>query len=59
MRSERGAGSTLDGDEVDLDAYIDSHADFRAGLPMAQALYLTHRRARLYLAIMLLVDVSG
>ena len=23
----------LDGDEIDLEAYIDSHADFRAGLP--------------------------
>ena len=25
-----------DGDELDLEAYIDSHADYRAGLPMAR-----------------------
>ena len=49
----------LDGDELDLEAYIDSHADFRAGLPMAQALYQTHRRSRREMAIMLLIDVSG
>jgi len=49
----------LDGDELDLDAYIDSNADFRAGLPMAQALYQTHRAARRNMAITLLIDVSG
>ncbi len=49
----------LDGDEIDLQAYIDSHADFRAGLPMAQRLYQSERRSRRDMAIMLLVDVSG
>jgi len=49
----------LDGDELDLDAYIDGNADFRAGLPMAQALYQTHRAARRSIAITLLIDVSG
>ncbi len=49
----------LDGDELDLEAYIDSHADFRAGLSMSQALYQTHRRAKRDMAIMLLIDVSG
>jgi nitric oxide reductase NorD protein len=49
----------LDGDELDLEAYIDSHADFRAGLPMAQALYQRHRRSKQDMAIMLLIDVSG
>ena len=49
----------LDGDELDLEAYIDSHADFRAGLPMSQALYQAHRRAKRDMAIMLLIDVSG
>ena len=49
----------LDGDELDLDACIDSHADVRAGLPMAQALYQTQRRARRNMAILLLIDVSG
>lgn len=49
----------LDGDELDLSAYIESQADFRAGLPMAQRLYQCERRSRRDLAIMLLVDVSG
>ena len=49
----------LDGDELDLEAYIDSHASFRAGLPMAQALYQTNRRSKRDLATMLLIDVSG
>jgi nitric oxide reductase NorD protein len=49
----------LDGDELDLPAYIESQADFRAGLPMAQRLYQSERRTRRDLAIMLLVDISG
>ena len=49
----------LEGDEIDLSAYIDAHADFRAGLPLAQRLYQNQRHSRRDLAIMLLVDVSG
>ncbi len=49
----------LDGEEIDLEAWIDSYADFRSGLPLAQALYQSHRRARRDIAIMLLIDVSG
>ena len=49
----------LDGDEFDIEAYVDSHADFRAGLPMAQTLYQTYRRSKRDMAIMLLIDVSG
>jgi nitric oxide reductase NorD protein len=49
----------LDGAELDLSAYIESQADFRAGLPLAQRLYQSERRTRRDLAIMLLVDVSG
>ena len=49
----------LDGADIDLQAYGDSHADFRAGLPMEQRLYQTERRRRRDMAIMLLVDVSG
>ena len=49
----------LDGADIDLQAYIESHADFRAGLPMAQRLYQVERRSRRDMAIMLLVDVSG
>ena len=49
----------LDGDDLDLQAYIESQADFRAGLPLDQRLYQTERRSRRDLAVMLLVDVSG
>jgi nitric oxide reductase NorD protein len=49
----------LDGEEIDLDAYIDSRADFAAGRPPAQALYRTTRALRRDMAILLLVDVSG
>ena len=49
----------FDGDEIDLEAWIDSHADFRAGLPRAEALYRTIRKEKRDLAVALLVDVSG
>jgi len=49
----------LDGEDIDLDAWIDSHADFRAGLPRSQRLYRTLRAERRDLAVALLIDVSG
>lgn len=49
----------LDGDEIDLDAYVESRCDFRAGLPLSQAVYAVQRPARRDLAMMLLVDVSS
>lgn len=49
----------LEGEEIDLQACIDSYADFRAGLPMTQALYETCRPAKRDMAIMLLIDISG
>lgn len=49
----------MDGDEIDLDAFIDGHADFRAGLPMPQALYQITRPARRDMSICLLIDISG
>ena len=49
----------LGGDDIDLQAYIDSQSDFRAGLPMNQQLYQAERRSRRDMAVMLLVDVSG
>jgi len=44
-----------DGDEIDLDAWVSAHADFRAGQPFPDDLYRTRRNA----AITLLIDVSG
>ncbi|WP_313086878.1 hypothetical protein [Pseudomonas sp.] len=49
----------LDGDELDLDAYIDGLGAARAGLDMTQAVYQSQRTARRDLAIMLLIDASG
>ncbi|MGP1667587.1 MAG: nitric oxide reductase activation protein NorD, partial [Rhodanobacter sp.] len=49
----------LDGDEVDLEAYIEGYADYRAGLPLPQRLYQSQRRVQRDMAIMLLIDVSG
>ncbi len=49
----------LEGEEIDLQAYIDNHADFRAGLPMSQALYQRSRPMQRDMAIVLLIDMSG
>lgn len=49
----------LDGESIDLQAWIDAQADFRAGLPLPQRLYQSERPARRDMAVMLLVDVSG
>ncbi|NYT59041.1 VWA domain-containing protein [Alcaligenaceae bacterium] len=48
-----------DGDEIDLDAWMEAGADARAGLPVAQNLYRQQRPQVRNLAIMLLVDISG
>lgn len=48
-----------DGDDVDLDAYTDALADFRAGQPMSQRLYQSRRAVYRDMAICLLIDVSG
>ncbi len=49
----------LDGDDIDLDAYTDSYADFRAGKYLNEALYQTRRTASRNMAITLLIDISG
>ncbi|PHV07233.1 hypothetical protein CSQ96_11865 [Janthinobacterium sp. BJB412] len=49
----------LDGDSIDLQAWLDCQAERRAGLPLEPRLYTQQRRARRDLAITLLVDVSG
>jgi len=48
-----------DGDDIDLDAYIDSYASFRAGQPFSDMLYQSRRKAHRHMAITLLIDVSG
>ncbi len=49
----------LDGHRIDLQAFIDGRAAYRAGLPLVQRLYQSERRGRRDLAVLLLVDVSG
>src|SRR5690606_31058507 len=49
----------LDGDEIDIEAYIEARCDVQAGLPMGQRVYQTVRAARRDMAITLLIDVSG
>ena len=49
----------LDGDEVDMAAFIESRAALRAGGALDQRLYKSERRSRRDLAVLLLVDVSG
>jgi len=49
----------LDGDDIDLNAWIDSYADFCSGGTLSEALYQTRRTAERDLAITLLIDVSG
>ena len=49
----------VDGDDIDLSAYIDSYADYRAGGSLSDALYQTRRTAERNLAITLLIDISG
>jgi nitric oxide reductase NorD protein len=48
-----------DGDDIDLDAYVEARADFRAGLSLAQGVYQSTRLARRDMAITLLMDISG
>lgn len=49
----------LDGDEIDLDAYVEAMADFRAGLPLSQGLYQSSRESRRDMAVLILTDASG
>lgn len=55
----RRFGRQPDGPEIDLAAYVASHADRRAGCPADDRLYQSVRPARRDVAIALLVDVSG
>lgn len=49
----------LDGDEIDLEACVESRADFNAGLSLDPRLYQSERRARRDLAVLVMVDISG
>lgn len=49
----------MDGDDIDLDACVETWVDMRAGWPMAQDIYCSQQRTRRDMAILLLIDVSG
>lgn len=48
-----------DGDEVDIDAWVEAAADRRAGRAIEDRLYLATRAGRRNVAISLLIDISG
>jgi nitric oxide reductase NorD protein len=49
----------IEGDEIDVDAWVDEHADRVAGGAPSGRLYRARRRRRRDLAVALLVDASG
>lgn len=49
----------VDGEELDLDAYVAAVANLRAGAGLDDRLYRSQRSIQRDLAIMLLIDVSG
>ncbi len=49
----------VDGEDIDLDACVESRADQRAGGFLRDALYETRRPGRRSIAVSLLVDISG
>jgi nitric oxide reductase NorD protein len=60
LRSRRAVDPAQpEGDELDLAAVVNAFGDRRAKLPRADRVYLLHRPARLDLALMILIDVSG
>ncbi len=48
-----------DGDDIDVDACIEHHADLAAGRGSADGLYELRRAAEKDLAVLLLIDISG
>lgn len=60
LRAERARRfRQLDGDDVDVEAFVEAKADYVAGRPLSQALYLNHLRFRRDVALFLLADISG
>lgn len=60
LRSQRvRLGRQLDGEDVDISAYVTSQADVCAGLSSDDHLYQSVRRGRRDIAVSILVDISG
>ncbi len=52
-------GRQRDGEDVDIDAYIEAYVNQRAGLPISDALYSATRPQRRDVAVSLLIDMSA
>jgi nitric oxide reductase NorD protein len=52
-------GRLMDGDELDIGAYVNAYAELQAGLPLQERWYQAERPARRDIAIALLIDISG
>lgn len=60
MRSrERFVRRQRDGDDIDLDALVESLADIRAGLPPSDRLFVRLRKDERDIAVLFLVDMSN
>lgn len=55
----RRSARQIDGDEIDLDAYVEDFADRNAGRTGSDRLYVAARPARRDVAVAFLVDASG
>ena len=49
----------LQGEDLDLDAVVDSYVDVRSGVPADDAIYIESQRTRRDLAVLILLDISG
>lgn len=47
------------GDDIDIDALVEAHAEMRAGREMSDRLFLKKRRHERNMAVMFMVDMSG
>ena len=60
LREEEGRSrGESDGDEVDLDRFLQAYGDYRRGRELDERLYLRRRRMDRDVAAMFLVDMSG
>jgi nitric oxide reductase activation protein len=49
----------LQGEDLDLDAVVESYADIHSGSPANDAIYIESQRTRRDLAVLILLDISG
>lgn len=49
----------VEGEDLDIEAYVGAYGDRRARLPRGDGIYLAYRPARRDFALLLLIDVSG